>query len=139
MARSKIALVGAGHVGGTIALLAGLRELGDITLVDVIEGLPQGKALDIVQGSTIEGYDAVIKGSNDYADIAGADVCIVPAAIARKPGMTRDDLIETNAKIVATVGEAIKKHCPQAFVIAITNPLDVMVWVMREACGFSPP
>jgi malate dehydrogenase len=138
MARSKIALVGAGHVGGSIALLAGLRELGDITLVDVIEGLPQGKALDIVQGSTIEGYDAVIKGSNNYADIAGADVVIVTAGIARKPGMSRDDLIETNAKIVATVGEAIKKHCPQAFVIAITNPLDVMVWVMREACGLPP-
>jgi malate dehydrogenase len=138
MARSKIALVGAGHVGGTIALLAGLRELGDITLVDVVEGLPQGKALDIVQGSTIEGYDAVIKGSNDYADIAGADVVIVTAGIARKPGMSRDDLIETNAKIVATVGEAIKKHCAQAFVIAITTPLDVMVWVMREACGLPP-
>jgi malate dehydrogenase len=135
MARNKIALVGAGHVGGTIALLAGLKELGDITLVDVIEGVPQGKALDIVQGSTIEGYDAVIKGSNDYADIAGANVVIVTAGIPRKPGMSRDDLIETNAKIVATVGEAIKKYCPQAFVITITNPLDVMVWVMREACG----
>src|ERR1700751_5188254 len=135
MARNKIALVGAGHVGGTIALLAGLKELGDITLVDVIEGVPQGKALDIVQGSTIEGYDAAIKGSNDYADIAGADVVIVTAGIPRKPGMSRDDLIETNAKIVATVGAAIKKYCPQAFVITITNPLDVMVWVMREACG----
>ena len=138
MARNKIALVGAGHVGGTIALLAGLKELGDITLVDVIEGVPQGKGLDIVQGSTIEGYDAVIKGSNDYADIAGADVVVVTAGVPRKPGMSRDDLIETNAKIVATVGEAIKKHCPQAFVIAITNPLDVMVWVMREACGLPP-
>ena len=114
MARNKIALVGAGQVGGTIALLAGLKELGDITLVDVIDGVPQGKALDIVQGSTIEGYDAVIKGSNDYADIAGADVVIVTAGIPRKPGMSRDDLIETNAKIVATVGQAIKKHCPQA-------------------------
>jgi len=138
MARNKIALVGAGQVGGTIALLAGLKELGDITLVDVIDGVPQGKALDIVQGSTIEGYDAVIKGSNDYADIAGADVVIVTAGIPRKPGMSRDDLIETNAKIVTTVGEAIKKHCPQAFVIAITNPLDVMVWVMREACSLPP-
>ena len=138
MARNKIALVGAGQVGGTIALLAGLKELGDITLVDVIDGVPQGKALDIVQGSTIEGYDAVIKGSNDYADIAGADVVIVTAGIPRKPGMSRDDLIETNAKIVATVGAAIKKHCPQAFVIAITNPLDVMVWVMREACSLPP-
>src|SRR5712692_5672141 len=135
MARNKIALVGAGQVGGTIALLAGLRELGDIVLFDIIEGVPQGKALDIVQGSTIEGYDAVIQGSNDYADIAGADVVIVTAGIARKPGMSRDDLIGTNAKIIATVGAAIKKHCPDAFVITITNPLDVMVWVMREACG----
>src|SRR5215831_10064669 len=104
MARNKIALVGAGQVGGTIALLAGLKGLGDIALVDVIEGVPQGKALDIVQGSTIEGYDAAIKGSNDYADIAGADVVIVTAGIARKPGMSRDDLIATNAKVVATVG-----------------------------------
>jgi malate dehydrogenase len=138
MARNKIALIGAGQVGGAIALLAGLKELGDIALCDIVEGVPQGKALDIVQGSTIEGYDAVIKGSNDYADIAGADVVIVTAGIPRKPGMSRDDLIETNAKIVVTVGAAIKKHCPQAFVITITNPLDVMVWVMREACG-SPP
>jgi len=138
MARSKIALVGAGQVGGTIALLAGLKELGDIVLFDIIEGVPQGKALDIVQGSTIEGYDAVIKGSNDYADIEGADVVIVTAGIARKPGMSRDDLIETNAKVIGTVGAAVKKHCPQAFVITITNPLDVMVWVMREACGLPP-
>jgi len=138
MARNKIALVGAGQVGGTIALLAGLKELGDIVLFDIIEGVPQGKALDIVQGSTIEGYDAVIKGSNDYTDIEGADVVIVTAGIARKPGMSRDDLIETNAKVIGTVGAAIKKHCPQAFVITITNPLDVMVWVMREACGLPP-
>jgi malate dehydrogenase len=138
MARNKIALVGAGHVGGTIALLAGLKELGDIVLCDIVEGVPQGKALDIVQGSTIEGYDAVIKGTNDYADIAGADVVIVTAGIPRKPGMSRDDLIGTNAKIVGTVGEAIKKYSPQAFVITITNPLDVMVWVMREACGLPP-
>ena len=135
MARNKIALVGAGHVGGTIALLAGLKELGDIVLFDIVEGVPQGKALDIVEGSTIEGYDAVVKGSNDYADIEGADVVVVTAGIARRPGMSRDDLIGTNAKIVATVGAAIKKHCPEAFVITITNPLDVMVWVMREACG----
>jgi malate dehydrogenase len=135
MARNKIALVGAGQVGGTIALLAGLKELGDIVVFDVIEGMPQGKALDIVQGSTIEGYDAVIHGTNDYAEIAGADVVIVTAGIARRPGMSRDDLIGTNAKIVATVGAAIKKYCPEAFVITITNPLDVMVWVMREACG----
>jgi malate dehydrogenase len=138
MARSKIALVGAGQVGGTIALLAGLRELGDIALVDVIDGVPQGKALDIAEGSPVEGYDAVVTGSNDYADIAGADVVIVTAGIARKPGMSRDELIGTNARVIATVGAAIKKHCPGAFVITVTNPLDVMVWVMREACGLPP-
>jgi hypothetical protein len=136
MARSKIALIGAGQIGGTLALLAGLKGLGDILLVDVVEGVPQGKALDIVQGSAIEGYDAAIRGSNDYADVAGADVVIVTAGIPRKPGMSRDDLIGVNAGIVKTVGEAIKKHCPEAFVITITNPLDVMVWVMREACGW---
>ncbi|MBV9201199.1 MAG: malate dehydrogenase [Alphaproteobacteria bacterium] len=138
MIRNKIALIGAGQIGGTLALLAGLKELGDVTLVDVVEGVPQGKALDIVQGSAIEGYDAVIGGSNDYAAIAGADVVIVTAGIPRKPGMSRDDLIGVNAGIVKTVGEAIKKHCPEAFVITITNPLDVMVWVMREACGLPP-
>ena len=138
MARYKIALIGAGQIGGTLALLAGVKELGDVVLVDVVEGVPQGKALDIVQGSAIEGYDAAVSGSNDYADIEGADVVIVTAGIPRKPGMSRDDLIETNAKIVVTVGEAIKKHCSQAFVITITNPLDVMVWVMREACGLPP-
>jgi malate dehydrogenase len=138
MARNKIALVGAGQVGGTIALLAGLKELGDIVLLDIVEGVPQGKALDIVEGSTIEGYDAVVKGSNDYADIEGADVVVVTAGIARRPGMSRDDLIGTNAKVISMVGEAIKRHCPQAFVITITNPLDVMVWVMREACGLPP-
>ena len=135
MARNKIALIGAGQVGGTIALLAGLEQLGDIVLVDIIEGVPQGKALDIAEGSPVEGYDAVVRGSNDYADIAGADVVIVTAGIARKPGMSRDDLIGTNARVVAGVGAAIKTHCPGAFVITITNPLDVMVWVMREACG----
>jgi len=138
MARNKIALIGAGQVGGTIALLAGLKELGDIVLFDIIDGVPQGKALDIVQGSTIERYGAVVRGSNDYARIAGADVVIVTAGIPRKPGMSRDDLIETNAQVVGTVGEAIKRYCPQAFVITITNPLDVMVWVMREACGLPP-
>ena len=135
MARNKIALIGAGQIGGTLALLAGLKELGDVVLCDVVEGVPQGKALDIVQGSAIEGYDAVVAGSNDYAAIAGADIVIVTAGIPRKPGMSRDDLIEVNAKIVNTVGAAIKRHAPNAFVITITNPLDVMVWVMREACG----
>jgi malate dehydrogenase len=138
MARNKIALIGAGQIGGTLALLAGLKELGDVVLLDVVEGVPQGKALDIVQGSAVEGYDAAIAGSNDYAALEGADVVIVTAGIPRKPGMSRDDLIEVNAKIVATVGAAIKAHCPGAFVITITNPLDVMVWVMREACGLPP-
>src|SRR5579862_1196894 len=138
MARNKIALVGAGQVGGTIAHLAGLKELGDIVLLDIVEGVPQGKALDIAEVAPIEGYDAVIRGSHDYAAMAGADVGVVTAGIARRPGMSRDDLIGTNAKIVSTVGQAIKTHCPQAFVITITNPLDVMVWVMREACGLPP-
>src|SRR5713226_3576007 len=124
MARRKIALIGAGQIGGTLALLAGLKELGDVVLFDVVEGVPQGKALDIVQGSSIEGYDAAITGTNDYADIKGADVVIVTAGVPRKPGMSRDDLIGINTK------------SPQAFVITITNPLDAMVWVMKEATGF---
>jgi malate dehydrogenase len=135
MARSKIALIGAGQIGGTLALLAGLKELGDIVLFDVIEGVPQGKALDLVEASPVEGFDAKIAGGNDYSVIAGADVVIVTAGVPRKPGMSRDDLIGINAKVVATVGENIKKYCPGAFVITITNPLDVMVWVMRESCG----
>src|SRR6201981_3965531 len=138
MARNKIALIGAGQIGGTLALLAGLKELGDIVLADIVEGVPQGKALDIVQGSAIEDTHAICKGTNDYADIEGADVVIVTAGIPRKPGMSRDDLIGVNAGIVKTVGEAIKNHCPQASVIPIPNPRDVMVWVMREACGLPP-
>jgi malate dehydrogenase len=135
MARNKIALVGAGQIGGTLALLAGLKELGDVVLCDVIEGVPQGKALDIAEASPVEGFDAKIAGSNEYSIIAGADVMIVTAGFPRKPGMSRDDLIGKNAEVVATVGQNIKKHSPNAFVITITNPLDVMVWVMREACG----
>ena len=135
MARWKIALVGAGHIGVTLALLIGLKELGDVVLCDVVEGVPQGKGLDLAESSPIEGFDVSYVGSNDYSAIADAHVVIVTAGFTRKPGMSRDDLIGTNAKIVATVGEAIKKHCPEAFVITITNPLDVMVWVMREACG----
>ncbi len=135
MARSKIALIGAGQVGGTLALLAGLKELGDIVLFDIVEGIPEGKALDIAEGSTIEGYDAQIRGGTDYTLIAGADIVIVTAGIARKPGMSRDDLIEVNAKVVAAAAKAIREHCPQAFVITITNPLDVMVSVMREKSG----
>ncbi|MGH7038804.1 MAG: malate dehydrogenase [Stellaceae bacterium] len=138
MARSKIALIGAGQIGGTLALLAGLKELGDIMLLDIVEGVPQGKALDIVQGSAVEGYDAAIVGGNEYAALSSADVVIVTAGVPRKPGMSRDDLIEINAKIVAEVGRAIRRHCPQAFIITLTNPLDAMVWVMREACGLPP-
>ena len=135
MARNKIALVGAGQIGGTLALLAGLKELGDVVLFDVVDGVPQGKALDLIEGSPVEGYDARFTGSNDYSAIAGSDVVIVTAGVPRKPGMSRDDLIGINAKVVNTVGAAIKQHCPDAFVITITNPLDVMVWVMREASG----
>ena len=135
MARNRIALIGAGHIGGTLALLAGLKELGDVVLFDIIEGVPQGKALDIVQGSSIEGYDAVIAGTNGYSAIEGSDVVIVTAGVARKPGMSRDDLIGINTKVVGEVGAAIRQHCPDAFVITITNPLDAMVWVMKEATG----
>jgi malate dehydrogenase len=135
MARKKIALIGAGQIGGTLALLIGLKELGDVVLFDIVDGVPQGKALDIIQGSSIEGYDAAISGSSDYAAIKGADVVIVTAGVPRKPGMSRDDLIGINTKVMGQVGAAIKEHCPNAFVIAITNPLDVMVWVLREACG----
>ena len=135
MARNKIALIGAGQIGGTLALLAGLKELGDVVLFDIVEGVPQGKALDIVQGSSIEGYDAAIAGANDYGAIRGADVVIVTAGVPRKPGMSRDDLIGINTKVVREVGAAIKQHCPDAFVITITNPLDAMVWVMKEATG----
>src|SRR5664279_4667519 len=129
MARKKIALVGSGNIGGTLALLIGLKQLGDVVLFDVVEGVPQGKALDIAQASPIEGFDAVVRGSNDYREIADADVVIVTAGIARKPGMSRDDLLGINAKVVGEVGAAIKQHCPEAFVICITNPLDAMVWV----------
>ncbi len=135
MARSKIALVGAGQIGGTLALLAGLKELGDVALFDIVEGVPQGKALDIAQTSPIEGFDAHSSGANDYSLLKGADVVIITAGVPRKPGMSRDDLIGINAKVIAAVAENIKQHCPQAFVIVVTNPLDVMVWVMRELSG----
>jgi malate dehydrogenase len=135
MARKKIALIGAGQIGGTLALLAGIKQLGDVVLFDIVDGVPQGKALDIIQGSSIEGYDANITGASDYAAIKGADVVIVTAGIPRKPGMSRDDLIGINTKVMGQVGTAIKEHCPGAFVITITNPLDVMVWVMQQACG----
>jgi malate dehydrogenase len=135
MARKKIALIGAGNIGGTLAHLAAIREMGDIVLFDVVEGVPQGKALDLAQAGPVEGYDAGLKGSNDYADIAGADVCIVTAGIARKPGMSRDDLLGINLKVMKAVGEGIRTHAPDSFVICITNPLDAMVWALREFSG----
>ncbi|MBP7064940.1 malate dehydrogenase [Ferrovibrio sp.] len=135
MARKKIALVGGGNIGGTLALLAGLKELGDITIFDVVEGLPQGKALDMAQAGAVEGFDAKLRGTQDYADIAGSDVIIVTAGVARKPGMSRDDLLGINIKVMQAVGAGIKAHAPDAFVICITNPLDAMVWVLREVCG----
>ncbi|MBS0271473.1 MAG: malate dehydrogenase [Proteobacteria bacterium] len=135
MARPKIALVGAGQIGGTLAYLIGLKELGDMVLLDVMEGIPQGKALDISESSTIEKFDAKFTGTNDYKNLEGADVVIVTAGLPRKPGMSRDDLLDINTQIVRQVGEGIRHHCPHAFVIIITNPLDVMVWVMREATG----
>jgi len=135
MARKKIALIGAGMIGGTLAHLAAMRELGDIVLFDVIEGVPEGKALDIAQAGPVDDFDAKIKGTTDYADIAGADVCIVTAGIARKPGMSRDDLLGINLKVMKAVGEGIKSHAPNAFVICITNPLDAMVWALREFSG----
>ena len=132
MARRKIALVGAGMIGGTLAHLAAKKELGDIVLFDVVEGVPQGKALDLSQCGPIEGFDATITGTNDYADIAGADVVIVTAGVPRKPGMSRDDLLGINLKVMGAVGEGIRANCPEAFVICITNPLDAMVWALRE-------
>ena len=136
MARNKIALIGAGMIGGTLAHLAGMKELGDVILFDVVEGVPQGKGLDIAESSPVEGYDAHFKGANSYADIEGADVCIVTAGIARKPGMSRDDLLTTNLKVMEQVGAGIKKYAPNAFVICVTNPLDAMVWALQKACGF---
>ncbi len=135
MARNKIALIGAGNIGGTLAHLAALKGLGDIVLFDVAEGVPQGKALDLSQCGPVEGFDATITGSNDYADIAGADVIIVTAGVARKPGMSRDDLLGINLKVMKAVGEGIRDNAPDAFVICITNPLDAMVWALREFSG----
>ncbi len=135
MARKKIALVGGGQIGGTLALLAGLKELGDVIIFDILEGLPQGKALDIAQASSVDGFDAAISGVNSYAGIKGADVVIVTAGVPRKPGMSRDDLLGINIKVMEQVGEGIRKYAPNAFVICITNPLDAMVWVLREISG----
>jgi malate dehydrogenase len=135
MARNKIALVGAGNIGGTLAHLCVSKELGDVVLFDIVEGVPQGKALDLAQSAPVERTSVALKGTNDYADIAGSDVVIVTAGVPRKPGMSRDDLIGTNVKVMKAVGEGIKAHCPDAFVICVTNPLDVMVWVLREISG----
>ncbi|MFY9288143.1 MAG: malate dehydrogenase [Alphaproteobacteria bacterium] len=138
MARKKIALVGAGQIGGTLALLAGQKELGDVVLIDVAEGIPDGKALDLFQTSPVEGFDSKLTGGTDYSLIKDADVVIVTAGVPRKPGMSRDDLIGINTGIIKTAGEGIKKYAPNAFVIVITNPLDVMVWVMQQVTGFKP-
>jgi malate dehydrogenase len=133
MARTKIALVGAGMIGGTLAHLVGLKELGDVVLFDIAEGIPAGKGLDLMQSGAVEGFDCAIKGTSAYADIAGADVVIVTAGVPRKPGMSRDDLLGINLKVMGQVGEGIKQYCPNAFVICITNPLDAMVWALQKA------
>ncbi|HKX22012.1 MAG TPA: malate dehydrogenase, partial [Rhizorhapis sp.] len=135
MARKKIALIGAGMIGGTLAHLAAMKEMGDVVLFDIAEGMPQGKALDLAQSGPVEGFDSNLKGANDYADIAGADVIIVTAGVPRKPGMSRDDLLGINLKVMKAVGEGIKQYAPDAFVICITNPLDAMVWALREFSG----
>ena len=135
MARNKIALIGAGMIGGTLAHLAGLKELGDVVLFDIVDGIPQGKALDLAQSSPVEGFDAKLSGTKSYAGIRGADVVIVTAGVPRKPGMSRDDLIGINTSVMEQVGAGIKQYAPNAFVICITNPLDVMVGILRDACG----
>ncbi|MCF8505195.1 MAG: malate dehydrogenase [Caulobacter sp.] len=135
MARAKIALIGAGMIGGTLAHIAAREELGDVILFDIAEGTPQGKALDLAEASAVFGKDVSLKGANSYADIAGADVCIVTAGVPRKPGMSRDDLLGINLKVMKAVGEGIKAHCPNAFVICITNPLDAMVWALQQFSG----
>jgi malate dehydrogenase len=135
MARNKIALIGAGNIGGTLAHLIGLKQLGDVVMFDVFPGVASGKALDIMQSGPVDGFDSAMKGTGDYADIAGSDVVIVTAGFPRMPGMSRDDLLTKNAGVIAQVAEGIKTHCPNAFVIVITNPLDVMVWVMQQRSG----
>jgi len=135
MARKKIALIGGGQIGGTLAHLIATKELGDVVMFDIMEGLPQGKTLDLSQAGPIEGFDVKLKGTNSYADIAGADVVIVTAGVPRKPGMSRDDLLGINLKVMSAVGEGIKAHAPNAFVVCITNPLDAMVWALRQFSG----
>ena len=138
MARKKIALIGAGQIGGTLAHLAGMKELGDVVLFDIADGVPQGKGLDIAESSPVDGFDARYQGASDYAAIAGADVVIVTAGVPRKPGMSRDDLLGINLKVMEAVGQGIKQHAPDAFVICITNPLDAMVWALQKFSGLKP-
>ena len=138
MARKKIALIGAGQIGGTLAHLVGLKELGDVVLFDIAEGVPQGKGLDLAESAPVDGFDAAYEGANDYADIEGADVVIVTAGVPRKPGMSRDDLIGINLKVMEAVGNGIKRFAPDAFVICITNPLDAMVWALQKFSGIAP-
>ncbi len=138
MARHKIALIGAGNIGGTLAHLIGLKELGDVAMFDVFGGVAAGKALDIMQSGPVDGFDSHMTGSSDYSSIAGSDVVIVTAGFPRQPGMSRDDLVAKNAGVIATVADGIKQHCPGAFVIVITNPLDAMVWVMQQKSGLPP-
>jgi len=133
--RNKIALVGSGNIGGTLAHLAAIKELGDVTLFDIAEGIPQGKSLDLAQSGPVEGFDIEMVGTNDYKDLKDSDVVIVTAGVARKPGMSRDDLVEINTKVMKQVGQGIKENCPKAFVICITNPLDAMVGVLQRASG----
>jgi malate dehydrogenase len=135
MARSKIGLVGAGQIGGTLAHLVGLKELGDVVMFDIVDGVPQGKSLDLAESSPVDGFDAKLKGTSSYEDLEGADVVIVTAGVPRKPGMSRDDLIGTNLKVMEQVGAGIAKYAPDAFVICITNPLDAMVWALQQASG----
>ena len=138
MARNKVALVGGGNIGGTLAHLAALKELGDVVMFDIVEGLPQGKSLDLAQSGPIESFNGAMTGTNDYGDLDGAHVVIVTAGVARKPGMSRDDLLAINTKVMGSVGEGIKAHCPDAFIICITNPLDAMVWALQKLTGLAP-
>jgi malate dehydrogenase len=135
MKRNKIALIGAGQIGGTLAHLIGLKQLGDVVMFDIAEGMPQGKSLDLAQSSPVDGFDAKFSGVNSYEAIEGADVCIVTAGVPRKPGMSRDDLLSINLKVMEQVGAGIKKYAPSAFVVCITNPLDAMVWALQKTCG----
>ncbi len=138
MARTKIALIGAGNIGGTLAHLISLKSLGNVVLFDIVDGIPQGKALDILQSTPVEGVSVAASGTSDYADIAGSDVVIVTAGVPRKPGMSRDDLIGINSKVMVAVGDAVRAHCPDAFVIVVTNPLDAMVGVLQQVSGLPP-